>query len=246
MSSDLRPGPATMSGLQWLVGVGPVGMEAWRLAMGWNRSTAYRHAARLISVGWVAREDTVRGKGGLIYATRQGVAVSGVAAAVVAAGPAPTTWAHCDACGWVAAWLSCRGREMLGPRQLLADDRWLGQLRWTERGGARSRGHRPDLVAQLRDEGSSFPIEVELATKSVARLRSVLSLYARWIHRGQARAVIYVCGSEHLADRVTKHAGEVGLSSRADNLRVELLETVVAETTAARASDRQREGRAAA
>ena len=40
-----------------------------------------------------------------------------------------------------------------------------------------------------------LPIEVELASKSKARLRSVLALHAAWIAAGKTGAVVYVCGS---------------------------------------------------
>jgi hypothetical protein len=46
----------------------------------------------------------------LLHATRQGVAVSRVQAATLASAPAPTTWAHHEACAWTAAWLTVRGR----------------------------------------------------------------------------------------------------------------------------------------
>jgi hypothetical protein len=226
MRDELGPGPATMNGLRWLAGVGPASTEAWGVAMGWNRSTTYRHAARLIKAGWAARQSTVRGGGALIYVTREGVSVSGVVAVALAAAPAPTTWAHCDACGWVAAWLTARGRELTGPRELLASDAWHGMVRWSERGSARSRGHRPDLIARLQSGGAPMPIEVELATKSSARLNAILTLHARWITAGQARGLIYVCETSHLADRVATEARALGLSDQAGNFRVELLQTI--------------------
>ena len=76
---------------------------------------------------------------------------------------------------------------MVGPRELLADDQWQGELRWSERGSIRTRGHRPDLLAAMTHDGPLMPVEVELATKSIARLRAVLALHARWITTSRVR-----------------------------------------------------------
>jgi hypothetical protein len=226
MGAVMRPGPATMRGLEWLAGVGPVSHPAWAAAMGWGPSATFRHAARLIDVGWAERQAMTRGDGSLIYATRAGVAVSGVRATVLTAPPAPTTWAHCEACGWVAAWLTARGRHMIGPRELLAGVEWQGQLRWREHGSERARGHRPDLLAAITPEGPLMPVEVELATKSHARLHAVLALHARWVASGKARALIYVCGDTQLADRVRGTAEPLGLDETRRTLRIELLDVI--------------------
>jgi hypothetical protein len=75
-----------------------------------------------------------RGEGSLFVATRCGVAMTdlGVTAAVA---PAATWWAHLSACAWVAAWLTARGREIQGSREVLADPSWTGKLRWHDRNG---------------------------------------------------------------------------------------------------------------
>lgn len=226
MPSELRPGPASVVGLEWLARVGPVSQEAWAVALGWGPTAMYRHAARLVDAGWAARQPMTRGHGTLLYATREGVAVSQASAAVLAAPPAPTTWAHCEACGWVAAWLTVRGRQMVGPRELLAGEDWQGRLRWIERGTTRTRGHRPDLLAAVTEGGPMMPVEVELATKSLARLHAVLTLHARWISTRKARALVYVCGTTYLADRVRERAATVGLTVERRTLRIELLDSI--------------------
>jgi hypothetical protein len=172
------------------------------------------------------RQAMTRGDGSLIYATRAGVAVSGVLATVPTAPPAPATWAHCEACGWVAAWVTARGRHMIGPRQLLAGVEWQGQVRWREHGSERVRGHRPDLLAAITPDGPLMAVEVELATKSHARLHAVLALHARWVASGKARALIYVCGDTQLADRVRGTAEPLGLNETRRTLRIELLDVV--------------------
>lgn len=118
---QLGAGRATLAGLQWLASVGPAPLDAWAVAMRWRRSATYSHAGRLVSVGWAARCSMSRGEGSLLFATARGVSICGDAAAGLAAPPAPTSWAHHEACAWVAAWLTARGRVMLGPRQLLID-----------------------------------------------------------------------------------------------------------------------------
>ena len=191
MGRRLRAGSASMKGLGWLARVGPASIEAWAVAMGWRETTAYSHTRRLLAAGWVEVQPMTHGTGSLIYPTKTGVAMSGVKAAPLAAAPAPTTWAHCAACAWTAAWLTVRGRTMVGSRELLANDDWLAEVQWIERNGVRRRGHRPDLVAGVTTGGPLLPIEVELAAKSTQRLRTILGLHARWITAGKARAVIY-------------------------------------------------------
>ena len=151
--------------------------------------------------------------------------MSEVEAVPLSGEPAPTWWAHHDACGWVAAWLSARGRELVGARELLTGDEWRGELEWREQGRRQRRAHRPDLIGMLG--GRQLPIEVELADKSPARLRAVLALHAGWVTAGKSAAVVYVCGSASLAERVREYAAEVGLSRERKTLRVELLEEVM-------------------
>jgi hypothetical protein len=233
VARELRAGPSTLEGLRWLASVGPAPIEAWSAAMGWGRSTAFSHAARLRSEGWAASCAMTAGSGSLLYATRAGVRVAGVAASPVTRPPSAATWAHCQGCAWTAAWLSARGRRVLGTRELLLDDSWRGELQWVEREGVRRRGHRPDLAAGFA-EGPLLPIEVELAGKTKARLRAVLGLHAAWIAASRAPAVIYVCGSRAVAERVREQAAEVGLAVERKTLRVELLDRIQTEAIAAR------------
>jgi hypothetical protein len=202
--------------------------------MGWASPTTFSHASRLVRAGWVKSCPTRRGTGSLIYATRTGVAIAGAPASPLAAEPAPTTWAHCAACAWTAAWLTARGRHVVGTRELLVDDSWHTELEWLERGGVRRRGHRPDLAAGIVAGGSLMPIEVELATKSTARLQAILGLHAAWIAARKTSAVIYVCETAKLRARVRDQATQVGLSTERKTLRVELLDTIRDAALAAR------------
>jgi len=222
VSRRLGPGPATVEGLRWLARVGPAPIDAWGCAMGWVPGTARSHAARLTRVGWVARAALPRGGGSLLFATRLGVQMAGLPVSP-APEPAPTWWAHMAGCAWVAAWLTARGREMLGPRELLVDDSWRGELNGVST--PRRAVHRPDLVGVVPSRRPAA-IEVELARKSKARLRAILSLHARWIATGRSGACVYVCGDEAMRELVISQAALAGLRLEDRSLRVELLETV--------------------
>jgi type II secretory pathway component GspD/PulD (secretin) len=123
---------------------------------------------------------------------------------------------------------------VIGSRALLLDDGWKGQLEWLERDGLRRRAHRPDLVTGQRADGRLLPVEVELSSKSVKRLRAILGLHAAWIAAGRTSATIYVCGPSELAERVQREAAAFGLAGEHKTLRVELLATVIAAARATR------------
>ena len=142
------------------------------------------------------------------------------------------TWPHCEACAWTAAWLTARGRGMVGPREMLVRTDWRGELRWRERGELRRRGHRPDLAGRLPD-GQVLPIEVELTEKSSARLKAVLELHSEWIAAGKSAAVIYVCGDEEIAERVLADGAQAGLSVDRGTMRIELIATIQREAVEA-------------
>jgi hypothetical protein len=234
MGRAVGPGRASLAGLRWLAGVGPSPFEAWGVAMGWADSTTFSHASRLTAAGLAAGCATRRGGGSLLYATRSGVEASGLYALPLVAEPAPSTWAHLEACAWTSAWLTARGRHVVGTRELLLEDAWRGELEWLERDGLRRRAHRPDLAAALTVDGRLLPIEVELASKSLTRLRAILALHAGWIAARKTAAVIYVCVPVKLADRVQREAAAFGLAADRKTLRVELLETIRAAARAAR------------
>jgi hypothetical protein len=149
VSRTLRPGPASMRGLEWLARVGPSPLEPWRYAMGWSATAARSHARRLEEFRWLERRPMVRGEGSLFFATRRGVDFLRLAVPP-ATTPAPTWWAHDTACAWLAAWYSVRGRSFLGPRALLNSRKWLGALEWMDRDSFKQSGHRPDSSATGR------------------------------------------------------------------------------------------------
>ena len=209
------PGWRSMDGLVWLARVGPAPAGTWGAAMGWAPQTVRSHTVRLQRAGLLERVARLQSAGGaLVYASAFGVdtarARAGVQALALRRPPAPVTWQHIEACAQMAAYLTVRGREMIAPRELLLDDRWLGQVEWTEHDETRRRGHRPDLVA-TGASGRSVAIEVELTVKSAQRLRSVLSMYVAWLAEGRVESLLYAVGSELERRAVLRHAPDVGL-----------------------------------
>jgi hypothetical protein len=206
--------------------------------MGWSEVAARRHARRLEKEGWLARCPMTRGQGSLFLATRTGARMVGLPL-VAASPPAPTSWAHDSGCAWVAAYLTVRGREFLGPRELLDDPYWSGDLHWRDRHSFKRSGHRPDLVGMLG--GGHIGIEVELAPKSKTRLTAILRMHHAWAVARKTDATIYVCGDQAGADRIHRVAYENALidSGGSPWLDIRLLDMVKAQTIA-----RAEEGRA--
>jgi hypothetical protein len=222
MRRGIGPGPASLEGLRWLCRVGPAPIDAWSCAMGWAPGNARSHAARLTREQWISRVARPRGEGSLFFATKRGVGVAGVDVPPVPV-PAPTWWRHLEACAWVAAWLTARQREMLGPRELLVRQAWRGELLGLP--GPRELVHRPDLVGVVPGRRPAA-VEVELRRKSKTRLRAILKLHARWIAAGQSGACVYVCGDEEIRRLVLGQAALAGLDQEDGSLRMELLGTI--------------------
>jgi len=217
----------SVAGLRWLCRVGPAPLEAWGCAMGWVNDTARSHARRLERDGWLERHAMTRGSGSLFVVTPAGVRFAGLALRP-AGPPSPVWWAHDCACAWTAAWLTVRGREWLGPRELLGDDSWAGNVRWRTRQGPRSLGHRPDLGVLL--DGRRYAVEVELTQKANERLKAVLAMYAAQVGQKKLAGVIYVCADAPEQDRVSEVAASAGLPDVA--LRLELLEEIISRARA--------------
>lgn len=197
--------------------------------MGWSEVAARHHARRLEREGWLERCPMVRGQGSLFLATRKGVLVLGLPL-IAATTPAPTWWAHQGGCAWAGAWLTLRGRTYLGPRELLDAPEWSGKLHWLDRHSFKRSGHRPDLVVVL--SGKAIAVEVELATKSKPRLDAILKLHLGWIIARRTSGVIYICGDEEGCRRIERAGQRVGLYQSDRRLRIELLDTIKAQTRA--------------
>ena len=192
--------------------------------MGWSEVAARNHARRLEREGWLERVPMLRGEGSLFFATRKGVRMLGVPL-IACTTPAPTWWAHDSACAWTAAWCTLRGREFLGPRELLISTEWAEPLKWQDRSGVKRSGHRPDLVGFLPD-GKPVTIEVELVAKSRSRLAAILGVHRGWSYTKNSRGVVYICGGEAAQRRIERAGKRAGLYLEDGFLRIELLDTI--------------------
>jgi hypothetical protein len=219
-----------MRGLMWLARVGPSPLDPWRFAMQWSEVAARNHARRLEREGWLERVPMLRGEGSLFFATRKGVRVLGVPL-IGCTTPAPTWWAHYSASAWTAAWMTLRGRRFLGPRELLASTEWAEPLHWMDRSGIKRSGHRPDFVG-FTGNGSPVAIEVELVAKSRSRLDAILRVHKAWSYSNNSRGAFYICGDPAAADRIERAGKRAGLYLGDGFLRIELLETIKAQTRA--------------
>jgi hypothetical protein len=168
-----------------------------------------------------------RGAGSLFVATRSGVAVAGLSLRP-AGPPAPTSWAHHCGCAWVAASLTARDHAFLGPRELMEDRAWSGEITLRDRRGFNSSTHRPDLVGA--PGVSQMAIEVELTKKSSERLRAIVRLHARWHADGWTGGVIYICGDEDVRTRIANTAKEYGLTEPDSWLSTKPLDRIKAHT----------------
>jgi hypothetical protein len=173
----------------------------------------------------------VRGEGSLFFATRNGVRVLGPPL-IACTTPAPTWWSHHIACAWTAAWLAGRGREFLGPRELISSTDWAHPLHWQDRSGVKRSGHRPDLVV-FAVSGNPVAIEVELAAKSRSRLAAILRVHRTWSYSNNSRGVVYICGDEAARSRIERAGRKAGLYLGDGFLRIELLNTIKEQARAA-------------
>jgi hypothetical protein len=221
--AELRAGPASLAGLEWLVRVGVAPMEAWACAMGWGGRVARSHASRLEREGWLERHPMIRGQGSLLAATRRGVRMAGLPVSAPAA-PDPASWAHDSGCAWTAAWMGLRGaREWCCPREVLTDPDLKRTVIWSTRSDLRRSGHRPDLM--LHALPGVLAVEVALQRKSASRTDGIASMYRAWVSEGGIAGVLYVCADAKLADHVSAHAAQAGMP-HGHGLWIELLDDI--------------------
>jgi hypothetical protein len=238
------PGWRSVQGLAWLARVGASSGQTWAVAMGWRPATMRSHAVRLQRAGLIRRAPRVQGTGGgLLYATPAGVLAAGVGAVPLRKAATLVSGPHHEACAQVAAYLSTQGREMLGPREVLRDERWVAEVQWREHGELRRRRHRADLAVVLEGE-RWMAIEVELTAKSPARLRSILEMYRAWLTEGRVDSVLYIAGTERERTQLRREAPGCGLVL-GPRFGVQLIDQLNADLTATQAelvaSSRERE-----
>jgi hypothetical protein len=78
-----------------------------------------------------------------------------------------------------------------------------------------------------------IPIEVELAPKSKPRLDAILKLHLAWIAAHKTSGAVYICGDQKGSRRIERAAQRVGLYPSRKYLRIELLDTIKAQTITA-------------
>ena len=86
--------------------------------------------------------------------------------------------------------------------------------------------------------GRPIAVEVELATKSIERLRAILYRHVVWRHAGKSNGVHYICGDEDGLKRIEK-AAKTGRTFRYDDvgLRLVLLDTIKQQAIEIREAD---------
>jgi hypothetical protein len=136
----------------------------------------------------------------------------------------------------MAAWLTVRGRDFVGSRELMAFDTWSDRISWRDYKGHHESRHRPDLVG-IRADGRPVAFEVELAQKSVERLRPILHRHAVWRASGRTNGVWYVCEDEDGCARIKKVAAKAGYFRDGAGLVLELLATIEARAIEMREAD---------
>ena len=99
----------------------------------------------------------------------------------------------------------------------------------------RALGHRPDFIGIIDER--RIAVEVELAPKSKRRLDAILRLHREWLRDDKTNGIVYICGNEEGSRRVQRANERVNVMP-GYRLRVELLETIKAETCAEFERDR--------
>jgi hypothetical protein len=218
----IRPGPGSHRLLAWVARLGVSGLEPARLALGLSQATAYSHVARLSREGLLWRVRVGDGAGGVVAVTRAGarmVRAHGGEGVVAARSAAPSSGRHGRAVSWVAASLSLREREWLGPAQLRAASGWRSHR---EDG----RRHSPDL-GLVHPDGRRTAIEVELQPKSNDRLRAILGGYRELIRSGQLTDVAYVTDRRDVTELVRRQADTV---MAGEHVQIGPLEQIITTT----------------
>ena len=164
----------------------------------------------------------LRGEGSLFVVTRRGVTAAGVQAKPLRA-PSQAFRARHRAVAWSAAWLKLRGAELLGPRELVGNNRWSTELLYHDSQGYKQADHHPDFVAMVED--GHICIEVGVPATPTKRLEVIMQQHEGWRWMGQSRGVIYICENQRASERVTRIGGQAGLlPTPGGGLRIEMLE----------------------
>ena len=94
--------------------------------------------------------------------------------------------------------------------------------------------------------GHVIGIAASQLTRILPDLATILKLHLGWIIAEKTNGVIYICGDEEGCRRIERAGRRVGLYPTSKHLRIELLDTITAETVTAFESSRQTAERTAA
>ena len=190
---------------------GAMTIEHVMRAMGAGKSATYRRFARCEKAGLVKRCLFVGADAAVLHATKAGLLYARLGLPVAAISPA--TVEHMLRCTSVAISLGERvGHDrVLTEREIVLEeaieDRQIASVPIGSFRG-RPRMHRADL-AVLVDEGT-IAVEVELTPKSPARLRGIVSAWARAAYTGVVAEVHYLCEPEKTFRAVERAVISVG------------------------------------
>lgn len=218
------PGPGSYRVLEQLARLGTAGIEPLAYSVRLSSRTTYDHVRRLERAGLVARIPYRDGGGGTVAITRKGASWvrDDDAPAVFPRSDLPATYVHARAVSWLVADFELTagdGDYWLGPAELRQDEFW--RIRRDD-----DRGHYPDLG--LFRAGQPVAIEVELHSKSNARLRAILNGYEWKISAGNLEFVGYVWTRLAVARAVHRQAQAVRL--RRPAIRFTPLEGIIERT----------------
>jgi DNA-binding transcriptional ArsR family regulator len=202
-----------LEALWWLARLEVAGVEPLGLALGFGRSAAYSHLARLADAGLIVR--AFDRDGSVVAITAAGRRAVGADRGDVRAGATHGSGLrHARAVSWVAALLTVRGRMWVSERELRGDPDWQVPVVWAAGRG----GHRPDLGVVMGR--ARVAVEVELSHKSPRRLQAILAGHEEAIASGRiAGGLIYVSDRPDVLESVGRAARRVALPERRFRMR---------------------------
>jgi hypothetical protein len=209
--------------LDFICRFGVVNRSAVASWAGTGRSVTLDRERRLREAGLVDVHPPIGRSGPIVAATFRGLRL----ADRTELGPARlSVWAanHSIACARVAAQLERGGDEVLSERELLAEERQLGERCYSAQRSYPERGwHRPDLYCFARVDGGieEHAIEVELTAKAPERLVGILRAWeSHKLRNPDAREIlepakqsphwiVYLCAPKVVpfVERAVKKAG---------------------------------------
>lgn len=185
-----------MEVLEWIVRYGLVSRDAVSVWAKTGRSVTLDRERRLREAGLIEVHPLLGAGSTVLLPTRRGLRLSGhteLRPAHFSLGAAR----HSIIVAHVAAHLERAGEALLSEREIIADERYMGERIHSARRSSVGYGHggwhRPDLIRLGVGEEA---IEVELTNKAPDRLDQLLKAWRSAIITGTVDGVIYLCPPE--------------------------------------------------